>query len=72
MKALVLGIAVMAVAVLAVLPFGLGWGEEVLAFLRGVLPVLAAVVGLVLVFVGIADIRDRAEEGKEDIRKENR
>ena len=71
MKALVLGIAVVAVAVLAVLPFGLGWGEEVLAFLRGALPVLAAVIGLVLVFVGIADIRDRAEAGKEDTRKEN-
>ena len=66
MKALILGIAVMAVAVLAVLPAGLGWGAEVLAFLRGALPVIAAAISLILVFVGIADIKDRSDSRKED------
>jgi hypothetical protein len=65
MKALILGFAVIAVAVLAVLPAGLDWGEDVMAFLRGSLPVLAGFVGLILVFVGIADIKDRAELRKD-------
>ncbi|MDR1804227.1 MAG: hypothetical protein LBQ94_11545 [Treponema sp.] len=65
MKALILGFAVIAVAVLAVLPVGLGWAQDVLAFLRGSLPVIAALIGLILIFVGIADIKDRAEEKRE-------
>ena len=66
MKALILGFVVIAVAVLAVLPAGLGWAEDVLAFLRGSLPVLAGFIGLILVFVGIADIKDRLESKKEN------
>jgi len=65
MKALILGFAVIAVAVLAVLPAGLGWAQDVLAFLRGSLPVIAVLIGLILIFVGVADIKDRAEERKE-------
>ena len=65
MKALFLGVVVIVVAVLAILPAGLGWGEEVLAFLRGSLPVLAVFIGLILIFVGIADIKDRAAAKKE-------
>jgi len=66
MKALILGFAVLAVAVLAVLPAGLGWWQDVLAFLRGSLPIVAAVIALILIFVGIADIKDRAEEKREE------
>jgi len=65
MKALFLGVVVIVVAVLAILPAGLGWGEEVLAFLRGSLPVLAVFIGLILIFVGIADIKDRTAAKKE-------
>ena len=65
MKALVLGLAFMIAAVLAVLPFGLGWGEDVLAFLRGALPVIGVFIGLVLFFVGAADIKDRADAREE-------
>jgi uncharacterized membrane protein len=65
MKAVILGFAVIAVAVLAVLPAGLGWAQDVLAFLRGSLPVIAVLIGLILIFVGVADIKDRAEERKE-------
>ena len=64
MKALILGFVVIVVAVLAVLPAGLGWGEDVLAFLRGALPVIALFIGLILVFVGIADMKDRSEAKK--------
>ena len=64
MKALVLGFIVISVAVLTVLPAGLGWGDDVLTFLRGALPVIAAFIGLILLFVGIADIKDRADAKK--------
>ena len=68
MKALVLGFVVIIVAVLAILPAGLGWGEDVLAFLRGSLPVVAGFIGLILVFTGISDIKDRADAKKEEAR----
>jgi len=71
MKALILGFAVIIVAVLAILPFGLGWGQDVLAFLRGALPVIAAFIGLILIFVGIADIKDKAEEKKEELKEKS-
>ena len=66
MKALILGLVVIIVAVLAALPAGLGWGEDVLAFLRGALPVIAAFIGLILIFVGIADVKDRVDVKKAD------
>jgi hypothetical protein len=65
MKALILGFIVIIVAVLSILPAGLGWGEDVLAFLRGALPVIAVFIGLVLAFVGVADIKDRADAKKD-------
>ncbi|MDR3160545.1 MAG: hypothetical protein LBU28_02905 [Spirochaetaceae bacterium] len=65
MKALVVGILILAAAVLAILPSGLGWGKDVAAFLRGGGPVLALFIGAVAVFIGIADIKDRAEAKKE-------
>ena len=66
MKALILGFVVIAVAVLAILPAGLAWGEDVLAFLRGALPVTAIFIGLLLFFVGISDIKDRLDAKKGD------
>ena len=71
MKALILGFVVIIVAVLAILPAGLGWGEDVLVFLRGFLPVIAIFIGLILIFVGIADMKDRAAAKKEEAKKEN-
>ena len=64
MKALILGFVVILIALLAILPAGLGWGEDVLAFLRGSLPVIAGLIGILLIFVGIADIKDRSEVKK--------
>jgi len=37
----------------------------VLAFLRGGLPVIAVLIGIIAVFIGIADMKDRAEAKKE-------
>lgn len=72
MKSLIIGIVIFAAAVFAVLPpetagFGLGWGKDALAFLRGGLPVAAVVVGIIGSFIGIADIKDRAEAKKEEL-----
>jgi hypothetical protein len=66
MKALLIGLVVIAAAVCAVLPGGLGWWDEVLSFLRGALPVIALFVGLICVFIGIADFKDKAEQKKEE------
>ncbi|MCL2185209.1 MAG: hypothetical protein FWB86_05060 [Treponema sp.] len=74
MKAVIIGIIILAAAVFAILPadiigFGLGWGGDVLTFLRGGAPVIAIILGIVAVFIGIADIKDRTESKKEE--KEN-
>ena len=66
MKALIVGLIVLAAAVVACLPAGLGWWQEVLTFLKGCLPVLAVLAGLVAIFIGVADIKDRAESKKEN------
>jgi hypothetical protein len=71
MKSLIIGIIILAAAVFAVLPpdaagFGLGWGQDVGAFLRGGLPVIAMLIGVIAVFIGIADMKDRAEAKKEE------
>jgi flagellar motor component MotA len=62
MKALIIGIVVLAAAVFA----GYCWWDDVLVFLRGALPVIAAFIGLIAAFIGVADIKDRAEAKKEE------
>ena len=71
MKATIIGLIIIAAAVFAILPkyvigFGLGWGNDVLAFLRGGIPVIAILIGAVAIFIGIADMKDRAEAKKEE------
>ncbi|MDR1412167.1 MAG: hypothetical protein LBI91_08170 [Spirochaetaceae bacterium] len=70
MKALLLGLVFILAAVLAIIPAGLGWSGDVLAFLRGAAPVIAVLIGIIAVFIGIADIKDRAEAKKEDTPEE--
>ncbi|HOX92431.1 MAG TPA: hypothetical protein PLC54_05885 [Spirochaetales bacterium] len=70
MVALIVGIVFLAFAVISVIPGPLGWWADVLAFLRGSLPVLAVLVGLVSVFIGIADIKDRMAARKEEALEE--
>ena len=71
MVALVIGILLIVFMVFAALPpdligIGLGWGNDILLFLRGGMPILAAFVGLVSVFIGIADLKDKAEAKREE------
>ncbi|HSV56058.1 MAG TPA: hypothetical protein VLH39_03000 [Magnetospirillaceae bacterium] len=66
MIALIVGIVLIILAALASAPFGLDWWQDVVKFLRGSLPVLAALIGLVAIFIGIADIKDRREAMKEE------
>jgi uncharacterized membrane protein len=67
MKALILGLVVILAAVLSILPIGLGWSAYVIAFLRGALPVAAIFIGLILLFVGVSDIKERFDTKKENI-----
>lgn len=70
MVALLVGILFLAFTVFAVVPGPLAWWADVLAFLRGSVPVIALLVGLVSVFVGIADIKDRIAAKKEEAQEE--
>lgn len=66
MIALIVGLVAIAFAVLAVIPMGLNWWQDVLLFLRGSVPVMAVLIGLLAVFIGIADIKDQIEAKKEE------
>jgi hypothetical protein len=66
MKALLIGLIVIAVAVIACIPAGLGWWDDVIIFLRGCLPVLAVLIGLIAIFIGIMDIKDGIALRKEE------
>jgi len=66
MIALIVGLVAIAFAVLAVIPAGLNWWQDVLLFLRGSVPVMAVLIGLLAVFIGIADIKDQIEAKKEE------
>jgi len=67
--ALIVGIVFILFAVYSVLPipgWGLSWWQDVLQFLRGGLPIIAVLVGIIAVFIGIADIKDRIEAKREE------
>ncbi len=65
MISIILGIIFVGFTVFAVLPMGpLAWGPEVIAFLKGAAPVLAAALGLICFFIGAADIQDKKEAKK--------
>ena len=68
MVALLIGIIFIAFAVYSVLPvaWSLQWWPYVVDFLRGGVPILAIFIGLIAVFIGIADIKDRIEAKKEE------
>lgn len=71
MVALFVGILLIAFTVFAALPpevvgFGLGWGADIVLFLRGCMPILAGFIGLIAVFIGIADLKDKQEAKKEE------
>ncbi|MFQ3547144.1 MAG: hypothetical protein SNJ56_02310 [Termitinemataceae bacterium] len=66
MIALIIGLVAIAFAVLAMVPAGLNWWQDVLLFLRGSVPVFAVLVGLLAVLIGVADIKDQMEAKKEE------
>ena len=66
MISIILGLLFIAFTVFAVLPScPLVWGPEVIAFLKGLAPVFTAFVGLICLFIGAADIKDKKEAKKE-------
>ena len=67
MIALFLGILFIAFTVFSVLPsMPLNWGDYVVNFLKGFLPVFSAFIGLIAILIGFADIKDKSEAKKEE------
>ncbi len=66
MVAMIVGILLLGFTVFASIPSGLNWWPDILNFLKGAAPVLSAFVGLIAVFIGIADIKDKNEAKKEE------
>ncbi len=70
MISIIIGIIFIAFTVFAVLPMcPLSWGAEVIQFLKGCTPVLVAFIGLICIFIGAADIKDK-KEAKNEAKKE--
>ncbi|MCR5612831.1 hypothetical protein [Treponema sp.] len=67
MAAIILGLIFIAFTVFSVIPGYLNWGEEVIQFLKGFAPVLAAFIGLISLLIGAADIKDKREAKKEEL-----
>ena len=66
MVAIIVGLVLIAFTVFVALPGGLSGGAEIISFLKGASPVVAAFVGLIAVFIGIADLKDKNEAKKEE------
>ncbi len=72
MVALLVGVVLIVAAILAMLPVGLNWWSEVVLFLKGSVPVVAILIGLLAVVIGIADIKDQIEAKKEESEEEKK
>ncbi len=66
MIAIICGLILIAFCVFAALPGGLAWGQEMINVLKGGGPILAAFVGLIAMFIGFADIKDKNEAKREE------
>ena len=68
MVALLIGLILVLFAVYSLLPvpWSPGWWDETLEFLKGGIPIVAVLVGLVSFLVGIADIKDKIEAKREE------
>jgi large-conductance mechanosensitive channel len=76
MKSLIIGLLIIAAAVFLIVPpetagFGLGWKTNVVDFLKGGVPVFAIVAGVIIILIGLADVKDRAEAKKDAAEKED-
>ncbi|MBQ6781010.1 MAG: hypothetical protein IJP62_07220 [Treponema sp.] len=70
MTAILLGLILIAFTVVACLPNCLNWGADIIMVLKGAAPVLSAFIGLIAVFIGYADIKDKQEAKKEETAKQ--
>ena len=67
MFTIILGLLFVGFTVFACLPMGpLAWGDYVISFLKGCVPVLSALLGFICFFIGAADIKDKKEAKKEE------
>ncbi len=66
MFAILFGAFLLAFSIFAALPFGLGWGSQIIFVLKGALPVLAVLFGIFAIFIGLADMNDRREAKLEE------
>jgi len=66
MVAIIIGLVLIAFTVAAALPCFLNWGSEIIMFLKGCAPVLSALIGILAIFIGVADIKDKKEAAKEE------
>ena len=68
MVALLIGLILVVFAVYSLLPvsWSPGWWDEMLEFLKGGIPIVAVLIGLVSFFVGVADIKDKIEAKREE------
>lgn len=71
MVSLIVGVVLIGFCVFACLPNGLGWSSDVINFLKGFVPAFAAFCGLISVFIGFADIKDKKEAKKEELAAKN-
>lgn len=72
MKALIVGLVLAAFAVFAALPApGLGWWREIFFVLKGLVPLLAILIGFIVVLIGVADLKDVREAKKEAAEEES-
>ena len=70
MFAIIVGIIFVGFTAFSVIPaLPLNWGPQVIEFLKRSLPVFAAFIGLICLFIGAADIKDKKEAKKEDAEK---
>ena len=68
MVSLIVGLILIGFTVFSVLPsMPFDWGAQVIAFLKGFAPVLAAFLGLICLFIGAADVKDKREAKKEEL-----
>ena len=73
MISIIIGFVLVFFTVFACLPsgaFGLGWGSDIVLFLKGASPVFSAGVGIVSLMVGFADVRDKREAKREEAESE--
>ena len=68
MIAFLIGIVLIAFAIYAVLPIcgSPQWWSSVVEFLKGGIPILALLIGLLALLIGLADIKDRREAKREE------